>query len=247
VDRRAGAEASSAVAAEHGHDAQLVARHDEVASAVGVEVARLQVAVGLAADLDRLAGPGEAAVAVAAHERQPVLPPVVEDEIEVPVAVGVARVDRVGMGHAVDPHGRPARRPKSALAVAEEDHQLRGLVVGDGEVGRPVAVEIGRDHLGRVRTGRDARAGAEPSSAVAEEERHVAGSVSADGDVEAAVAVEVGGRDRRGLAPRAERHDPRVSEGRGGRTGRERQRRARAQREGGAAERPHRPSRKTEA
>ena len=80
---------------------------------------------------------------------------------------------------------------EGAVAVAQQHRHVVGAVVGDGQVGAAVAVEVPR-HEGAWRGPRRVpHLVLEGAVAVAQQHRHVVGAVVGDGQVGAAVAVEV--------------------------------------------------------
>ena len=75
------------------------------------------------------------------------------------------------------------------------------VVVGDGEVGAAVAVEVARHDRDGIGPHRVGDLGLEGAVAVAQQHRHVVRAVVGDGEVGAAVAGEVARHDRDGTGP----------------------------------------------
>src|SRR5947207_1006616 len=79
--------------------------------------------------------------------------------------------------------GEVGRRRNGAAAVAEQDRDVAGAVVGDREVGRRVAVEVSdRDRVGEAVRGEVRRRRKAPA-AVAEQDRDVVGALVRDREV----------------------------------------------------------------
>ena len=94
---------------------------------------------------------------------------------------------------------------EGAVAVAQQHRHVVGAVVGDGQVGAAVAVEVPRHEGDWPVPRRVPHLVLEGAVAVAQQHRHVVGAVVGDGQVGAAVAVEVPRHDRRWGRPAAYR------------------------------------------
>ena len=144
------AESAPAVAEENRDGLLREVRRDEIAPAVAVEVRQAKIPIRPAARLDRGPGRREPALSVAAQEREPLLSPAVDHQVEDAVAVGVARGDRVRVRAAPDRQRRAGSGPEAAAAVSQQDRDERRAVIGDREVEIPVAVEVGGRDLHRL-------------------------------------------------------------------------------------------------
>ena len=90
---------------------------------------------------------------------------------------------------------------EGAVAVAEEHAHGVAAVVGDGEVGLAVAVQVRHRDRAGPQPGGVVDRGGEGAVAVAEQHAHGVAAVVGDGEVGLAVAVEVRHRDRGRLVP----------------------------------------------
>ena len=90
---------------------------------------------------------------------------------------------------------------EGAVAVAQQHRHVVGAVVGDGQVGAAVAVEVPRHEGDWARSPPRTHLVLEGAVAVAQQHRHVVGAVVGDGQVGAAVAVEVPRHEGVGLGP----------------------------------------------
>lgn len=125
----------------------------------------------------------------------------------------------VGVKVGEDPHAAQAGLAGVAAAVAvgvgehgardrggiQQHRHVAREVVGDGEVGVPVTVQVAHRHRGGEVAGGEVGRGAEAAGAVAEQHRHVAraevGEVGdGDGEVGVPITVQVAHRHREGRA-----------------------------------------------
>src|SRR5690242_1423057 len=89
----------------------------------------------------------------------------------------------------------PALRP--AAAVPQYGDAV--VVVGDGEVGSPVAIHVRRDQPRRTGAGGEGLGGGEAALPVPQHDGRITGAPIGRGEVEPAVAVEVAHRHAHGV------------------------------------------------
>lgn len=195
-------EAAFAIAKEDGNGVVVEVGGDDVGVAIVVEVCGAETLVGAAAGGEEVAGRDEAAGAVAEKELDLVVAPAVGNGVELAVGIEIGGDDSVGMGVGVDVDGGTGGEVEAAVAVAEEDAEVRRLVIGDDEVEVAVVVHVGdSDVVGEV-SGGEGRVwrGMEGAMAVAEQDGDsaivlIVGPRVGDEDVGIGVMVDVGDGD----------------------------------------------------
>jgi hypothetical protein len=122
-----------------------------------------------------------------------ILLPALHGKIEMPVSVEVARCDAVGMRAARN--GNVTRLRQRTAAIAQQQRQIISLVIGNGDVGPAIFVEIPGCKIRRIAPGGKRRSCSsfESSSAVTEVNRHCIG-VSGN-DVRLSIPIQIADRD----------------------------------------------------
>ena len=179
-------------------DAQLTRRR-RPAGAGGVDGAHVEVPHAV-----RLAGVRDAEEGRAAEHAHGVVVHVGGDQLPVAVAVEIAERDEEGTVAA----GEVPLGVERAVAVAVQDADAAGGVVGRHQVGSGVLVQV--DHAEGVRTVADrvVRLGRERAVAVVQQDAGVVGAPVDRGEVGLAVAVQVGGEDHLRIAARPHSSPP---------------------------------------
>ena len=149
------------------------------------------------ADGEKRAGESKAALAVAEQDFDLVGAPAFCHQVQISIAVKIARRHAVRVRSHLDGKRRAWRRRQAAPPIAQQHGQVFFLVIGESHIQPTIAVEIAEGHVVGRMPGRERRTWGrcESSFAVAEQNRHVAAALIGHNQIGPAIVIHVGNFD----------------------------------------------------